>query len=70
MQEFIERYIESLTFERNDRYPNGIHLVDIKLKSLFNEKVDYLSELCLSKVSIEFISNNKSVILNVCYPLK
>ena len=69
-QEFIARYIESLTFEKDDRYPNGIHLIDIKLKSLFNEKVDRLSELGLSQVPIEFISNNKSVILNVSYPLK
>ena len=69
-QEFIARYIESLTFEKDERYPNGIHLVDIKLKSLFNEKVDRLSELGLSQVPIEFISNNKSVILNVSYPLK
>ena len=30
-QEFIARYIESLTFEKDDRYPNGIHLIDIKL---------------------------------------
>ena len=69
-QEFIAKYIESLTFEKDDRYPNGIHLIDIKLKSLFNEKVDRLSELCLSQVPVEFISNGKSVILNVSYPLK
>ena len=69
-QEFIAKYIESLTFEKNDRYQNGIHLIDIKLKSLFNEKIDRLSELGLSQVPIEFISNNKSVILNVSYPLK
>ena len=69
-QEFIARYIESLTFEKDERYPNGIHLIDIKLKSLFNEKVDRLSELGLSQVPIEFISNNKSVMLNVSYPLK
>ena len=69
-QEFIAKYIESLTFEKDDRYPNGIHLIDIKLKSLFNEKVDRLSELGLSQVPIEFISNDKSIILNVSYPLK
>lgn len=69
-QEFIARYIESLTFEKDDRYPNGIHLIDIKLKSLFNEKVDRLSELGLSQVPIEFISNGKTVIHNVSYPLK
>ena len=69
-QEFIARYIESLTFEKDDKYPNGIHLIDIKLKSLFTEKVNRLSELGLSQVPVEFISNGKSVILNVSYPLK
>ena len=69
-QEFIARYIESLTFEKDDRYPNGIHLIDIKLKSLFTEKVSRLSELGLSQVPVEFISNNKSVMLNVSYPLR
>ena len=69
-QEFIARYIESLTFEKDERYPNGIHLIDIKLKSLFTEKVSRLSELGLSQVPIEFISNDKSVMLNVSYPLK
>ena len=69
-QEFIARYIESLTFEKDDRYPNGIHLIDIKLKSLFTEKVSRLSELGLSQVPVEFISNDKSVMLNVSYPLK
>ena len=69
-QEFIARYIESLTFEKDERYPNGIHLIDIKLKSLFTEKVSRLSELGLSQVPVEFISNDKSVLLNVSYPLK
>ena len=69
-QEFIARYIESLTFEKDDRYQNGMHLIDIKLKSLFTEKVSRLSELGLSQVPVEFISNNKSVMLNVSYPLK
>jgi len=69
-QEFIARYIESLTFEKDERYPNGIHLIDIKLKSLFTEKVSRLSEFGLSQVPVEFISNDKSVLLNVSYPLK
>ena len=69
-QKFIAKYIESLTFEKDDRYPNGIHLIDIKLKSLFTEKVSRLSELGLSQVPVEFISNDKSVMLNVSYPLK
>ena len=69
-QEFKARYIESLTFEKDERYTNGIHLIDIKLKSLFNGKVDCLSGLDLSQVQIEFISNNGSVMLNVSCPLK
>ncbi len=69
-QEFIAKYIESLTFEKNDRYLNGIHLVDIKLKSLFTEKVSRLSELGLSQIPVEFISNGESVMINVSYPLK
>ena len=69
-QEFIARYIESLTFEKDERYLNRIHLIDIKLKSLFTEKVSRLSELGLSQVPVEFISNDKSVMLNVSYPLK
>ena len=69
-QEFIARYIESLTFEKDERYHNGIHLVDIKLKSLFNEKVNQLSNLGLSQVPVEFISNDKSIMLNVSYPMK
>lgn len=38
-KEFIARYIESLAFEKDDRYLNGIHLIDIKLKSLFKIKI-------------------------------
>ncbi len=62
--------LPDLYLEKGDRYPNGIHLIDIKLKSLFTEKVSRLSELGLSQVPVEFISNGKSVILNVNYPLK
>ena len=69
-QEFIARYIESLTFEKDEKYPNGIRLVDIKLKSLFTEKISQLSEFGLSQVPIQFISKDKPIILNVSYPLK
>ena len=46
------------------------NLNDIKLKSLFTEKVNPLSKLGLSQFPVEFISNGKSVILNVSYSLK
>lgn len=60
----------ALGFKKDDRYPNEIHLIDIKLKSLFTEKVSRLSELGLSQVPVEFISNGESIIINVSYPLK
>lgn len=69
-QEFIARYIESLTFVKDENYHNGIRIIDIKLKSLFTEKVTRLSELGLSQVPVQFISNDKPVMLNVSYPLK
>ncbi|MBQ6282812.1 MAG: recombinase family protein [Bacilli bacterium] len=69
-QEFISKYIDSLTFEKDEKYPNGIKLVDIKLKSLFTEKYNNLSELGLSQASIEFELNGKPITLDVSYPIK
>jgi len=69
-QEFIAKYIESLTFKKNKNHRNGIELVDIKIKSLYMEKVNRLSELGLSQVPVAFETNGKTIILNVSYPLK
>ena len=69
-QEFTAKYIESLTFEKDNKYPNGIKLVDIKLKSLFAEKINKLSEVGLSQIPIEFIANGKSVLIDVNHPIK
>lgn len=69
-QEFIAKYIESMTFEKNENYSNGIHLIDIKLKSIFIDKVDRLSSHSLSQAPVLFESNGKKVLLNVSYPLK
>lgn len=44
---------------------NGIKLVDIKLKSLFTEKFNNLSELGLSQASIEFELNGKPIMLAI-----
>ena len=69
-QEFIAKYIESLTFVKDENYKYGIKLVDIKIKSLYVEKVNRLSEISSSEVPVEFISNDKSVMVNISYPLK
>ncbi len=56
-QEFISRYIESMTFKKDKNCKHGIRIVDLKLKSIFKENV-------------YFISNNKPFRVNVGYPLK
>ena len=69
-QEFIAKYIESLTFKKDENYKNGIRLVDIKIKSLYKEKITRLSDVSSSEVPVEFISNGKSIMINISYPLK
>ena len=69
-QEFIAKYIESMTFEKNKNYSNGIHLIDIKLKSIFIDKFDRLSSQSLSQAPVLFEYKGKKVLLNVSYPLK
>ncbi len=69
-QEFISKYIESLTFKNDKNSKYGIKIVDLKLKSLFKEKVNKLSEIGASEYPVYLISNNKSCRVNVGYPLK
>jgi site-specific DNA recombinase len=56
-QEFISRYVESVTFEKNKDYKNGIKLIDIKLKSLYKEKVDKLTSIGASEFYLPLIIN-------------
>src|SRR5574344_1525615 len=69
-QEFISKYIESMTFKRDKDSRYGIKIVDLKLKSLFKEKVNKLSEIGASEYPVYLISNNKPYRVNVGYPLK
>ena len=69
-QEFISKYIESLTFKNDKNSKYGIKIVDLKLKSLFKEKVNKLSEIGASEYPVYIISNNKPYRVNVGYPLK
>ena len=69
-QEFISKYIESMTFKRDKDSRYGIKIVDLKLKSIFKEKVNRLSEIGASEIPVYFISNNKPFRVNIGYPLK
>ena len=69
-QEFISKYIESMTFKKDKNSRYGIKIVDLKLKSIFKEKVNKLSEIGASKIPVYFISNSKPFRVNVGYPLK
>ena len=69
-QEFISKYIESMTFKKDKNCRYGIKIVDLKLKSIFKEKVNKLSEIGASEIPVYFISNNKPFRVNVGYPLK
>lgn len=69
-QEFIAKYVESLTFENDKSKPNKIKIVDLKLKSIFLEKVNRLSDIGATEFPVYLITNNKTVRVNVGYPLK
>ena len=69
-QAFVSKYIESLTFEKDKNYPNGIHLIDIKFKSLFTEKFNQLSNLSLSQIPVVLEIDNTPISLNLSYPIK
>ena len=69
-QEFISRYIESMTFKKDKNCKHGIRIVDLKLKSIFKEKVNKLSEIGASEIPVYLISNDKPVRVNIGCPLK
>ena len=69
-QEFISRYIESMTFKKDKNCKHGIRIVDLKLKSIFKEKVNKLSEIGASEIPVYLISNDKPVRVNIVCPLK
>ena len=64
-QKFISKYIESLIFKNDKNSKYGIKIVDLKLKSLFKEKVNNLSEIGASEYPVYLISNNKPYRVNV-----
>lgn len=60
-QLFISRYIESLTFEKNEDYHLGLNLIDIKLKGLYKEKINMLNEIGATEIPFQIIINDEKV---------
>jgi len=61
--------VESITFKKNKNEQYGIELVDIKLKSLYKEKINKLTKIGLSEFDMLLISNNEKVLTKVSCPL-
>lgn len=68
-QEFISRYVESITFKKNKNEKYGIELIDIKLKLLYKEKINKLTDIGLSEIDMSLISNNEKILTKVSCPL-
>ena len=69
-QEFIAKYIESLTFKKNEDHYLGLELIDIKFKSLYKEKINQLENIGTLDFKIDFKTDDKSIMVNVSAPLK
>lgn len=68
-QDFISRFIESITFDKDPEASNGIKIKDIKLKSVYKEKVNQLTNLGLAEIPIELNFNGVNQIVTLSQPL-
>lgn len=59
-----------MTFKKDKDCKHGIRIVDLKLKSIFKEKVNKLSEKGASEIPVYLISNDKPVRVNIGCSLK
>ena len=64
-QNFIARYIESVTLKKNNKKEYGLELIDIKFKSLFEEKLSNVLELGSIDIELPFEVNGEEQYLNV-----
>lgn len=64
-QNFIARYIESVTLKKNNKKEYGLELIDIKFKSLFKEKLDKVLNLGSIDIELPFEINGEEQYLNV-----
>jgi len=68
-QEFIARYIESITIENDKNKKYGIDITDIKLKSIYKKKIEQLTKIGASDFKLPFVINGEVIDTRVSCPL-
>lgn len=68
-QEFIARYIESITIENDKAKKYGINITDIKLKSIYKNKIERLTKIGASDFKFPFVINGEVIDTKVSCPL-
>ena len=68
-QEFIARYIESITIENDKNKKYGIDITDIKLKSIYKNKIEQLTQIGASDFKLPFVINGEVIDTMVSCPL-
>ena len=68
-QEFIARYIESITIENDKNKKYGIDITDIKLKSIYKNKIEQLTQIGASDFKLPFVINGEVIDTTVSCPL-
>lgn len=69
-QEFISRYVELVSFIKDKECTSKIRLTDIKLKSIYKEKINDLSNLGITGVQVKLNIDGEDVAVYLGYPLK
>ena len=66
---FIARYIESITIENDKNKKYGIDITDIKLKSIYKNKIEQLTKIGASDFKLPFVINGEVIDTRVSCPL-
>ena len=69
-QEFISRYIESITFVKDKKEKYGIKVVDLKMKSLYIEKLNNLKDIGACDIPLSLVINDKETLIPLSTPIK
>lgn len=69
-QEFISRYIESITFVKDKKEKYGIKVVDLKMKSLYIEKLNNLKNIGACDIPLSLVINDKETLIPLSTPIE
>jgi len=69
-QNFISKYVESVTYVKDPEAIHKVRLTDIKLKSIYKEKINTLSKLGITDVQVKLNIDGEDKIVYLGYPLK